>query len=305
MSLLYRRRVFGAIQQSAVGTPGTLDTSHTFFCFDPIPQAQIAMHERVATGSLGELKSIAGPTAGKVSFSLELAGSGTSGTPTPAWATALLPCCGYVASGNIFSPTSNPANFKVATIGVYESGVLKLLTDAMGTFSVEGENGKPGMVKFDFSGIWVAPTDVTMLALPSFPITPPRFAAATFTVGGFTPKISKFSLAAGNTVKYIDDLTKASGYSQAIVTERKIRGGLDPIHELVGTWDAFGQWIGNTTQAMSMAIGSVAGNIVTIAAPAFQIDDNQEGNRDGIVTLDTKFKCNDSAGDDSLTITFS
>jgi hypothetical protein len=302
MALLYKRRVFAFALETTPGTAVSL-TGDTCFCFDPVVQAEIPMHDRVATGSMSQLTAVPGARKGKITFSVELAGGGTS--VPPAWA-PLLTCCGMSASSNVYSFTSNTANYHTATIGLYEDGRFKTLAGCMGTWSLEAEYGKPVMVKFEFSGVWVAPIDTALPSLPSYSVIPPRFASATFTVASFTPKISKLSLEAGNTVALIEDITQVAAYSRAIVTNRNVKGKLDPLGELVGTYDCYGQWIAGTTAALSLVVGSVSDNTITIAAPYVQIANVQEAQRNDLVTEDQDFICTSaSTGDGELTITFS
>ena len=306
-TLLKQRKVLAFATEANAGTAATFNQSSAMFCFDPIAQSNIPMDEREATGTLDMLLAVPGAYAGKLSFECEYVGGG--GTPAPAWA-QLLTCCGMVANGNIYTPTSNPALYNTATLGVYNTGTLKTLYGAMGTFSINGESGKRLKFKFDFTGIWADPTDATMLT-PVYPtLEPPRFASSVFTItpaGGsaFTPAISKFGFDAGNTVTLVPDVTTASGYRFAVVTKRKYAGSIDPLATLAGTFDWWNKLMTPTPSAMSLTVGTAAGNTMTIAAPAFQVADPQEGNRNDLVTTEVKYAL--TAGttpDTSLSITF-
>ncbi len=304
--ILKQRRVLAFAEETVAGTPAALVQANALFCYDPMPQSNIPMDEREATGTLDMLAAIAGATAGKLGFEVDYVGGG-SGSVKPKWA-ALLECCGLVANGNVYTPTSDPTNYKTGTFGIYETGTLKTLYGAMGTVTIEGEHAKRCKFKFEFTGIWGPPTDAAVLT-PPLPAAgdplPPRFAGTTFTVGAYTPAISKFSLAAGNTVTLVPDITAASGYRMAVVTKRKWGGSIDPLATLVGTYDWWGHQLASTTAAMSLVIGTAAGNTVTIAAPAFQVMDPQEGNRSDLVTTDVKFGLAAGATPDTaVSITF-
>lgn len=303
MSLLKKRRVLAFKTEVTPGTAESLTTGETMFCFDPIIQGDIPMADRNATGSLSRLTSVPGARGGKITFSVELAGSGATGLPK--WST-LLPFCGMTLTTATYAPTSNPASYSTATMAIYNGGIKKVLTGCMGTWSLEGTYGKPVMMKFEFTGIWQAPTDVTMLALPTYTIVPPKLASATFTFGAFTPKISKISLAQNNTLKLIEDITAVSAYNRAIVTDRNYKGQIDPQEELIGTWDAYGLWIAGTEAALSLVVGSASNNTITISAPHIQHTNVQEADRDQLVTNDIDFQCNSTyAGDTEVTIAFS
>jgi hypothetical protein len=69
------------------------------------------------------------------------------------------------------------------------------------------------------------------------------------------------------------------------------------------TADYFGWFDAGTTRALSIALGSVAGNIVTIAAPICKLSPPKWGDRDGLRTYDIEFMCARNSGNDEMTIT--
>jgi hypothetical protein len=304
MPMLKKRRVLAFKTETTPGTPIALTSAEACFCFNPIIQADIPMTKRDATGTLGQLAAVPGARAGKITFDIELAGAGATGLPK--WS-GLLAYCGMTLTTATYSPTSDPTLYSSATIAVYNTGIEKVLAGAMGTWSLEAEYGKPAMMKFEFTGIWQPPVDVTQIALPTYSVVPPRVANATFTLGAFTPKVSKLTLAQNNTLKLIEDISTISAYNRAIVTNRDYKGTLDPQQELVGTWDAFGDWIAGTESALSLAIGTVANNTMTFAAPKAQRANVQEADRDQLVTnnLDFQLNCSLPTGDNELTVAFS
>jgi hypothetical protein len=243
---------------------------------------------------------------GKVSFALEIP------LAIPSWAAILLPACGFVNTSGAFTLTSNPANFHTLTLGVYERGptgnaVFKLLTGCMGKVALDGDYGKPLKAKFDFNGIWQAVTDATFLTLPTPPALPPRFANAVFTIGGsYTPLISKFSLNVDNTVAMIPSIATASGFTQAIIGARKVKGKIDPMAVNVATNDMWAPLLSGGTQAFSLQLGSGTGTTFTITAPGVQYANVQDANRDNLTVNDIDLNFTPSSGADSeVTITWS
>jgi hypothetical protein len=304
MSLIKQRRVLAFKVETTPGTAETLTNTEAVYCTDPVMQADIPMFDRAATGALGRLASVPGARRGKITFNIEVAGDGTDNTPH--WAT-LLTACGFTASSGVYTPTSTFTSMNTVTIGLYEQGIFKLMTGAMGNVSFEAKTGEPLMAKFEFEGIWNAPTDASTLSLPAIPITPPRVAAATLTIGGATPAgVASVSLNMGNAIKLCEDITKVSGYSRAVITDRVVSGKIDPEHQLVATSDVFGSWLAGTEAALNFVVGSATHNTITFAGAKCQYHNVQEGERDGIVTAELDFNLNaSSAGSDELTITFS
>src|SRR4051812_44724598 len=112
MPLLKRKTILAAKQETTMGTAVSLAAADAAFnVMDAQITHDIPPGERWGQGSLSKLASVPGARQGKVTFYVELGGSGTSGTPTPAWATTLLPACGWTVTSNVFSPTSSTSGF--------------------------------------------------------------------------------------------------------------------------------------------------------------------------------------------------
>lgn len=159
----------------------------------------------------------------------------------PDWASTFLPACGWVASGRVYYPLTEPpgTNVKTLTIGLYEDGRYKQIAGASGTFTITLSRGQPVQIEFTFTGIFSDPSDVAILT-PTFPtINPMRFKGTTvsLTVDSveYNPKVSEISLDAGNTMTMLPDANQSSGYQYAMVTDRNPTGNIDPESELVAT----------------------------------------------------------------------
>jgi len=102
----------------------------------------------------GGSEQLVGTAFKEVSFTVELAGSGTAGT-APAWG-ALVEACGFLGSGAAgfrqFAPDS-PANQKSCTIYYFDDGVRHRLLGAKGTFTLGAGVGDRPTLAFTFQGI--------------------------------------------------------------------------------------------------------------------------------------------------------
>lgn len=306
MALLKRVRVLAAKVEATSGTAETLLAAQAAInAYDVEIQGEIEFIERPRQGSFGRLPGVLGPRGGKCTFKTDLYGDGAAGVPL--WASTFLPACGFVDSGGVFSPTSEPpgSNVKTATIGVYENGLLKKLRGAAGTFKLMFPTGKPAFIEWEFTGVWVAPTDAAILA-PTYPtIIPLRTSNATFTIASWAPCFESLEIDAGNNVILRECATSSdgSGYAAGLVTDRKPVGKVNPEAALVATKDNYGLWIAGTEEALSIALTDGT-DTITVAAPKAQRVNVQEGDRNMIQTDEIDFQCNASAGDDELTITF-
>jgi hypothetical protein len=315
MALIKERKVLAAKLESVIGTAATLasGTDAMINAFDVSIDADIPYNERMAPGAFGRQAGNVGAYSGGVKFKMEGYGSGTAGT-APAWATVLLQSCGMSVASGLFSPISAFSAQKSATIAVFEDGIEKKLIGSMGSWSFDGEDGKIGIFSFDYKGVWVPVVDAAMFT-PQFltTVVPPRFAGATLSIGSYTPTAPKIGIKYGTVVEMREDITQASGYVSAVITDRKVTGTLDPETTNVASatgdggaiYDAFGLWLAGTTAAFSLSYGAT-GTGFTIAAPELQYTGIKEGDRNGKITsnLDWIAAQNGSTVDSELTIQF-
>lgn len=305
--LLWRKRVLAAKVETTAGTAETLTaTEAAWNVYDAKIMQNIDPIQRESQGTFSPKTAVFGAYTGTVTFRTHLFSAAT----LPAWA-ALLPACAYVETSRVFKPVSAPpgtSGVKTMTIAIYENGLKKSIRGAMGTFVITFEAGRPIYIDWTFTGIWVTPTDATILA-PDYPVESPlRFAASTLRVGSWAPKVSSMTIDAGNEVYMCEDgdSSDQSGLKYAIVTGRRVNGKFDPQAELVATNPLYTSWLAGTEAAMSMdfLVGTAAG--ILIDAPKFQYIGANESDRNKMIVDDVTFQCNNSAdiGDDELTIEF-
>lgn len=304
MALRNRRRVLAAAAEGTAGTAETLSASDAAFnVYDTEFSFDVPLIRRSGQSAFSNLTGVAGPRMCTFRFACDLTGDGSAGNPS--WASTFLPACGmaYTASGQVYAFDTGSTD--TLTIGAYIDGVKRVGVGCMGTFTIELRNGEPGRVNFEFVGKYGGNTDVALIA-PTYPtVDPPRFASATFTIGGYTPLASRLSIASNNEVVMRADATDATGYLSAYITGRQAGGSTDPEDQLVATFDAYGDQLASTEAALSCIVGS-ANNRITMAAPKLQFTNVGEGDRDGLMTTEIDFDLNRSAsaGDDEFTIAF-
>jgi len=312
--LLAKRRVMAAKVETTVGTAETLTaTEGAFNIFEASMQPNINFNERQGQGVFSPLPGVLGAYGGTVSFRVEVHGSGSAGSPSPAWASTLLPACGLYDDSDVFKLESKApaagANTKTVTLGVFEDGLYKKLAGCMGNAVFNFTAGQVASIDFTFTGIWADPEDSAIIA-PTYPtVIPPRVAGVELTIGSWSPVFQSLSFDLGNEVTLREDAQQTSGYISAVITGRRITGTINPEATLVATHDIYGDWKDGTEAALAFAVGSGSadGNCVDVAAPKLQWTNVQEGDREGINIDEGSFQLNRSvaAGDDELTITFS
>jgi hypothetical protein len=316
--LLTRRRVLAAKVEATCGTAETLTSAEGVFnVFDAAMQPQIETMERRGQAVFGRIPGVPAAYGGQCTFAVELHGSGTPATPKPNWASTFLPGCGLIDSGGtkVFKPSSvsptggtTDAAVRTVTIGLYEDGLFKVIKGAMGNAVMIFTAGQVVRIEFTFTGVWVPPTDVGMLA-PTYPtVKPLRFASSAIAIGAWNPTLQELRMDLGNDVQLREDSSKTEGYVTAVVVDRRINGTLNPESKLVAGNDLYGNWLAGAEAALAMSLGAGSdGNTVAFSGPKCQYTGVQEGERNGLLIDEVTYQLNRSAaaGDDELAITFS
>jgi len=272
-------------------------------------QPNIAMTRREGQGGFNYLPGIPEGMQGTCTIRHGLTYDGTN---IPTWASVLLPACGFVNTAGVFSPvTQGPGGaggVKTITIGHYKDGKRAVLSGAMGNFKILLPTGKQAQIEFTFTGKYSSnETDVGILT-PTYPtVLPLRFAAGGLTWSALALCTSNCEVDAGNQVimRECVNASDRSGYVSAVVTNRIPIITVDPESVLVATQDRDLKWLTSDPEAMAITINGTGNSSIVIAAPAAQIENKQQGNRNDINTDDlTWLATAGSAVDTELTITF-
>lgn len=310
MALLRRRAVFAAKIETTVGTAEALtNTEGAFNALEFSIQPSVAVTRREGQGGFNYLPGIPEGMQGTCTVKMECAFDGMN---IPSWASVLLPACGWVETTQVFSPvTQGPGGaggVKTITIGHYKDGKRALLSGAMGTFKIVCETGKVAYFEFTFTGKYSSNETDTALIAPTYPTTLPlRFATGALTWNSVALCTSRVEVDAGNVVVMREcvNASDRSGYVSAIVTDRAPVITADPESVLVATQDRDAAWLTSTAYAFSMQIGTTGAGVITVAAPKAQLENKQQGERNGIMTDDLTWLATRGSGDDTeLTITF-
>lgn len=259
--------------------------------------------------SLSSRKRKAGAQSGSIEFRCHLSGSGPSQVPALA---NLLTCCGFKLNGGTLTPLGPTDVGNTGTFGLYKHGRFKSLFGVMLDFTMTGTRGNPVEVAFTGRGKRAigstnGPRDVAMITPSYLSVLPPVLKGCTFTIGSTTYRIPGFELAAGNDVQLRQDITDATGFHAAQVVAHERRLMISPEALPLSTQDWYDVYESETEMSWSAVIGSDAGNIITITAPALQLAQPPEDEDDnGIFRDSLVFQLNQGtdAGDDELEIEF-
>lgn len=301
MPKLGRRRCIRVGLEVAQGTALT-PTVTAMLCYDPeLQPTDSPIQREPARAYGGQATAQRGPAVGTCRVRTELRGNGTTGLE--AGILAFLQAGGMKLTSLVLAPATVVADQKTLTVDSFEDGLQKRLHGLMCDWEISGEFGKPCYVEFNGQGLWDAPTDATLATTAPASGAAMRAVAVTLTVGGVTPKVSKFSVKYNAPLEPREDIAAAEGIAYYLIGPgRRPIITLDAEADTVAAWDVHGLWLAGTEGAFSLLLTDGVVN-VTIAAPKCQILAPQAGQRGSKAIHNLQLQCNANAGDDELTIT--
>ncbi len=259
-----------------------------------------------ADPSLSPLPHLIGEKYAEAKFSTEIKGSGAAGTAPEIG--VLFKGCGFAetivpATSAAYDPVS--ASEQSLTIWVYRDGLLHKLTGCRGTGEVDLSVGKYGVINWTFQGLYVDPIDSALLSGTYNVTQPPVVLSAAFSIGAYSAVATKLALSMANELAFRRDMNSAAGIREIVITGRPDRGGsFDPEAVLEATHPFWANWKSAVQAALSVTVGSVAGNRCVITGPKAQIKSIGYADRDGILTYEIPFRLARNLGDDEVKFLF-
>lgn len=254
----------------------------------------------------GRSEQLPGAINAALEFEVELAGSGAAGT-APAWG-PLLRACGFAETLTAstradYLPRST--GFESATIYCYRDAVLHKLTGARGTVSVSLPNQGIPVLKFKFTGKFVAVSDATLTGASFAGWQKPALVNGTnttpFTLHGFTPVAASLDIDVANSIVYRDLI---GGAQEVLITDRAPQGSATIEATTVAAKNWWSSIQAASTGSLAVQHGQSAGNIVEISAPAVQLVSPSYSEQDNVTMLQLGLQLvPGSAGNDELKIT--
>lgn len=227
----------------------------------------------------------------EIEFSIELVGSGALGT-APAYGKLLKACrCAesiVAATSVTYAPSA--ASTTSSSIYFWLDGNLHKLLGARGTFTIEANSQGIPVLKFKFTGLYVAPsananpTNLTGWAAFQVP-TPVNFDnTPTATLHGYSGVFKTFTFDMGAGVKNFNN----PGEREIRITEHMSKGKLVMLAPPIGTKDYFTIARNSTLGTMKVEHGSTAATkvIFECAAATCQIVNPNYGDDEGRATIE-------------------
>lgn len=260
----------------------------------------------------GGSEQLVGVAFVELSFTVELAGSGTAATP-PAWGTLLLGC-GFAEAATTFvayTPAS-PADQDSLTMYYHDDGVLHKLLGARGTFQVGLTVGERPTLRFTFQGLYGGVSAVsnptTTLTAWRTPLVVTDTNTLDLTLGGTyasgavtggTSYTSRgLSIDVGNAVNF----TPMLGGEFVEITQREVTATTQLSLSAAQEVSLMTAVRANTVQAMSLQHGTVAGAIVGVHMAGAQLINPRKEDLNGRRLIGFDVRAVPVAGNDDILI---
>jgi hypothetical protein len=192
----------------------------------------------------------------------------------------------------LYSPTSDEAVYRTATLYFYADGLRWRFTGAVGSWSLELSTGGIGFLVFDLRAQLL---DKSAAALPTgwnniIRPTPPRFVNGRCQLNQQLARARRLTLDAGVNVILPDNPEAAEGYDPAVPTERDARGAIDPLMSTTTAVALFNAFRLGSAMPLMAILGANPGNRFCVIAPAAKATAMRPGQRDGLGQFDIGFQ---------------
>lgn len=324
--------------ESVPGTAETLATAGTLtsgavmtLASDVSYTPDILQTERSAqTLSFSSRGNVSGTRMAKIAFKANLRGrvAAFSASVLPDVALPFRACgCSVTMSGGGGSEIVTVAPVDTVstwyTVGIFNDGRHYRIAGSLGTVKLTFETGAPPTAEFEFTGVYVPPTDLGMVTnsvaenlstgLAHGAPAPPPFLSAAVNILGLTsptPKIKTLTVDLGNTILMRQDPNAASGFVTAVITGRKVVGSVDPEMQTISAKNYFNELISDTTGTITTGTFPSTGtqyskqNMTITKAKYLK---GGRGDRDGlaIFPIDFEAQANSDTGADEFSLVFS
>ena len=162
--------------------------------------------------------------------------------------------------------------------------------------------GQFGALEVSFRGLYTSIGEADLPSTTYNNTIPPILQSSAFNAFSYSPVSQKFELDLGIKYAMREDMNSAYGVLGFQLTGRVPAADFNPEVSAQATHDPFATMLNITEGSAAFNLGSVAGNMLTIAMPKLQIIDIGYESRGGNLVYGIKAKVNADQGDDWLSI---
>lgn len=263
-------------------------------------------------GTFSKEAGASGLRVGSVSFDVVMKGSGTAGT-APEWRDLIM-SGGFsetIVGGTsvTYAPAAPESYYTIGAVvpGLGGAGedMLMRLAGCQSNIKFTWKAGELRRMSVEATGVIAAPSDSTILGLPTWDTTAPTaFLADAFLIHGVSLDFETFALDMGQQTAYRPSANNTTGAVTAQITSRRPTFTVDVEADKLSTFNVYTRITANTTGAIAMTAGATAGNKVAISCPKVQFTGVDHGERAGALVWNIKGAClrSANAGNDEVQI---
>ncbi len=304
-----RLRALLAKDESTYGSdPTATGSANAILCtelsIEPIQSDEVSRD--LIRSYLGNYDTLLANTRAQVTITVELSGSGSKGT-APQYA-PLFTSCGLsqtVASGTSVTYAPVSTGFDSCTIVYNADGIQHKLTGCRGTYSISCEVGSIPTITFVMTGIYNAPTDVTMPTCTfqnqADPLVFKQGNTSAFQFQGFAGALQSFSFDMNNEIVYRE---LVGGTKEVILNNRAPAGTVQIENVALSAKNYFTNATSNVSGNNTFQHGQSDGNKVTITMPKANITAPAYSSVDDIDMLDLAYTAVPNSGNDEISLVF-
>jgi hypothetical protein len=181
-----------------------------------------------------------------------------------------------------YRPVTPRAEMRSCTIYYFMNLNLHSLTGCFGTATLNFQTDGFPSIDFSMTGFYGTPAvGVGPLGIVYEDHDPPACLNIGLTLGAFAPiGVSKLTVDLGVKITESKDMQAVSGLSAIRISGREAKLTLECDVEELTTWNPYSIWEAKTKAAISFSMGAAA-NRVSFSAPAAQLEEPKEAERDG------------------------
>lgn len=307
MALFWRKKILAVKLETAYGTDASPAAADAILATNIklTPMEGNDVSRELEQPFMGAQPTVPVDVHAKISFKVELVGSGTAGT-APGWG-SLIRACGVaetITAGTsvVYNPVTT--GHESASIHLWIDSTRYVLVGARGdaTFSVSA-SGIP-YIEFEFTGLFTLPAETAAITPDTSKFQKPQVASTAntpvFTMGGSAFVLRSFSMKMGNDVKP----RFLIGAEKVLITDRSeaVEATVEGVP--LTTFNPFQKALDQSDLALVLKHGTTAGKIAQIDVPKAQMQRPQGiEEKDGIVEWPLRLVPQPSTGNDQWTLT--
>lgn len=269
------------------------------------PTGTVSRGVTVITGGTSGAKGIVIKVEGTKVYFIPISGTFAAAdalTSSPAGFTGTVAgAVDVTAAGWVYNPSTTIASEKCGTIYVADGGIAKSAYGCVASFSMELSVDSFPKFQSTITGVLDAATWGTTATKQSdivyeSQIVPVVNAASLKINGTVVPIASKVTMDLGNELYVIPDLNQPNWLKYGVITGRKAASSMSVLALDPAVYNVYSALFAGGTAAMEFTMGTGAGNIIEIFAPAAQYTGISDADTNGFLGQELSLKL---VGEDS------